>query len=198
MEKSCKCHGLTGTCTINTCWKIMPRFVETSSRLRHRYNAAVPVKMNNDIGSLIVSRSLRRRYLERKRSRKRSGIKKFRRAAGNSTTKTRVKRRKRGGSYSVKSRRRLRKHVLSDEDLVYAQPSVDFCTRIKKGGSIGTVGRTCDPTISGAGSCQDLCCGRGYVAKSIIETKACNCKFKYCCNVECDECSVETIIHVCQ
>ena len=46
MGKSCKCHGVSGSCTIRVCWKTMPKMPEVASELRRRFDSALKVKLN--------------------------------------------------------------------------------------------------------------------------------------------------------
>lgn len=46
MGKSCKCHGVSGSCTIRVCWKTMPKMAQVASELRRRFDSALKVKLN--------------------------------------------------------------------------------------------------------------------------------------------------------
>ncbi|KAL8585905.1 hypothetical protein ACOMHN_061066 [Nucella lapillus] len=41
---ACKCHGVSGSCSIKTCWKALPDFDLIGSTLKQRYALAVEVK----------------------------------------------------------------------------------------------------------------------------------------------------------
>lgn len=41
---TCKCHGLTGACTQNICWRSLPPLRRIGKELFQRYNSAVRVK----------------------------------------------------------------------------------------------------------------------------------------------------------
>ncbi|KAK2141279.1 hypothetical protein LSH36_1129g00040 [Paralvinella palmiformis] len=55
MRTVCKCHGLSGSCTLKTCWRKMPLFRSTGHRLMKRYDAAHKVTISNDGARLIPS-----------------------------------------------------------------------------------------------------------------------------------------------
>ncbi|KAF5907626.1 ankyrin repeat, SAM and basic leucine zipper domain-containing protein 1 isoform X1, partial [Clarias magur] len=46
MTLECKCHGVSGSCNIRTCWLAMSDFRQTGDYLRKRYNSATQVVMN--------------------------------------------------------------------------------------------------------------------------------------------------------
>jgi hypothetical protein len=50
----------------------------------------------------------------------------------------------------------------TQDDLVYTQDSPDYCSPNGTLNILGTRGRSCQPNLIGSGSCDHLCCGRGY------------------------------------
>lgn len=62
----------------------------------------------------------------------------------------------------------------------------------------GTVGRKCNRTTTGTGSCSSMCCGRGYNMVKEHRVQKYNCKFHWCCQVECQEYHAEEWISVCK
>ncbi|XP_060074308.1 protein Wnt-10a-like [Ylistrum balloti] len=46
VRRKCKCHGMSGSCEIQTCWKSTPDFREVGIRLKKKYDAARKVKVN--------------------------------------------------------------------------------------------------------------------------------------------------------
>lgn len=53
MRTECKCHGLSGSCTLRTCWKKMPHFREVGDRLLEKFNGAFKVMAGNDGKSVV-------------------------------------------------------------------------------------------------------------------------------------------------
>ncbi|KAL7890618.1 hypothetical protein AOLI_G00000940 [Acnodon oligacanthus] len=53
MRTECKCHGLSGSCTLRSCWRKMPLFRQVGDHLMESYHAAVRVMGGNDGKSLI-------------------------------------------------------------------------------------------------------------------------------------------------
>ncbi|XP_073827609.1 wnt oncogene analog 6 [Musca autumnalis] len=49
----CKCHGLSGSCTVKTCWLKMPSFREVGNRLREKFDGATKVVLRNDGNSFM-------------------------------------------------------------------------------------------------------------------------------------------------
>jgi len=43
---SCKCHGVSGSCSLKTCWQQLAQFPEVGKRLMKRYDQATKVRFN--------------------------------------------------------------------------------------------------------------------------------------------------------
>uniref|UniRef100_A0A8D3E6X6 Protein Wnt n=1 Tax=Scophthalmus maximus TaxID=52904 RepID=A0A8D3E6X6_SCOMX len=148
MKLECKCHGVSGSCTLRTCWMAMSDFRKTGDFLRRKYNGAIEVTMNQDGTGFAVAN------------------KAFRKATKN--------------------------------DLVYFENSPDYCLQDKSAGSLGTAGRVCNKTSRGTDGCEVMCCGRGYDTTRVKQITKCECKFKWCCAVECKDCEEAVDIHTCK
>lgn len=48
MRTECKCHGLSGSCTLKTCWRKMPIFRHVGIILKQKFDGAIQVQSSND------------------------------------------------------------------------------------------------------------------------------------------------------
>ncbi|VVC24564.1 Wnt,Wnt protein, conserved site [Cinara cedri] len=138
MKTHCKCHGMSGSCNVKTCWRGLPnKFITVGVKLLKLYNKSPesPVK----VGMVQVIQS---------------GIPKH-----------------------------------TENSLVYITESSDYCNYDPRVGSYGTVGRKCNTTIIGNENCLTMCCGRGYTTQIIEQTERCQCKYHWCCYVNCQNCT---------
>ncbi|GLD46128.1 protein Wnt-2b [Lates japonicus] len=61
MKLECKCHGVSGSCTLRTCWMAMSDFRKTGDYLRRKYNGAIEVTMNQDgTGFTVANKAFRK------------------------------------------------------------------------------------------------------------------------------------------
>ncbi|XP_070559379.1 protein Wnt-7b-like isoform X2 [Ptychodera flava] len=154
MGVECKCHGVSGSCTMKTCWTTLPAFHDVGARVKEKYNRGKlvePVKNR---------RTNRPEFLLLKNS------KKYRKPPKKS--------------------------------LVFLQKSPNYCEYDEERGSLGTVGRLCNRTSSGIDGCDLMCCGRGYNTHQYIKEWQCNCKFHWCCYVNCNMCREQTEEYTCK
>ncbi|CAF1040834.1 unnamed protein product [Rotaria sp. Silwood1] len=143
----CKCHGVSGSCSLRTCYQQLPTFREVGVYLKEKYDSAVEVRYQRRLGEL------------RSRDRRFTGPTK--------------------------------------DDLIYFEES-NFCEYNPGIGSLGTKDRQCNRTSHGPDGCTTMCCGRGYnTIRKYIQEK-CNCKFIWCCSVQCETCHRFVEIYVCK
>lgn len=45
MRIECKCHGVSGSCELRTCWRAMPTFREVGSKIKEKFDGATEVKL---------------------------------------------------------------------------------------------------------------------------------------------------------
>ncbi|XP_052779194.1 protein Wnt-2b-A-like isoform X2 [Mya arenaria] len=145
----CKCHGISGSCAMRTCWRALRDFRKVGTFLKSKYNGAIQVMMSQNSGrtDLVVAN----------------------------------KHHKEPTQY----------------DLVYFDPSPDYCNRNVELGSLGTEGRVCNSSSLDTDGCDIMCCGRGY--KTHVESRVdkCECKFHWCCDVICKNCTRTIDVHTC-
>nr|DBA11521.1 TPA_inf: Wnt1 [Holothuria glaberrima] len=48
MKRECKCHGMSGSCTIQTCWMRLPSFRTVGALLKDRFDGASKIVFNNN------------------------------------------------------------------------------------------------------------------------------------------------------
>ena len=86
------------------------------------------------------------------------------------------------------------------ERMIYFDQSPDYCTADPYYRITGIAGRECSLTANTASShhCDNLCCDHGYENFTYTRTKPCNCKFVWCCKVECEACNEIVTTHKCR
>lgn len=137
-DVACKCHGVSGSCSLKTCWLQLADFRKVGDALKEKYDSAAAMRLNS-----------------------------------------------RGKLVQVNSRF----NSPTTQDLVYIDPSPDYCVRNESTGSLGTQGRLCNKTSEGMDGCELMCCGRGYDQFKSVQTERCHCKFHWCCYVKCKKCT---------
>jgi len=149
MELVCKCHGVSGSCTMKVCWRKMAAFAEIGAVLMERFEGAYQMTYNL-----------------KKKNKKLQVIDK------NMKKPTR-------------------------KDLVFLDESPDYCERNQTLGVLGTKLRTCNKTSKANDGCSLMCCGRGYQTRWIDTEEKCNCRFVWCCQVQCEVCRDRKELHLC-
>lgn len=115
----CKCHGISGSCTMKTCWKTLPPFRQIGANLLKKYYRARPVIAST---SAIGPRGADISPTSKKSKKLRLVLKK--------------------GKTPMKKAPRK-------SDLVFLQMSPNYCEKDLTAGSLGTVGRSCNRTSRG-------------------------------------------------
>uniref|UniRef100_T1K7I4 Protein Wnt n=1 Tax=Tetranychus urticae TaxID=32264 RepID=T1K7I4_TETUR len=180
MRIDCKCHGVSGSCDMKTCWRVLPSFKQVGLILRQKFDSATEVHIQTLLNALQPSPTIQKIDAQPEIRAKKSSHKKRSR-------KIKLSNRQNGSGYKPPS----------DSDLVYLHSSPDYCERDEKSGSPGTHDRFCNGTSKGADGCDILCCNRGFTRRFETVKEKCNCKFFWCCQVECDECTHQIEINTC-
>uniref|UniRef100_A0A915B1D4 Protein Wnt n=1 Tax=Parascaris univalens TaxID=6257 RepID=A0A915B1D4_PARUN len=150
MRKECKCHGLSGSCDMKTCWESMPSFREVGTIIKDKFDGATEVAIiEEDNKPTIVRKNVQ-----------------------------------------------FKRHTKAD--LVYLDSSPDYCEPDPARGVLGTHGRLCNVSSHGIDGCELLCCYRGFETRVRRVMDRCNCKFHYCCRVDCELCEKVIEDHLCK
>ncbi|KAJ2944986.1 hypothetical protein O0L34_g1883 [Tuta absoluta] len=144
---TCKCHGVSGSCSLITCWQQLASIREIGDYLRDKYEGATEVEVS-------------------RRGKLRLGDPRY--------------------------------SLPTAQDLVYLEESPNYCIKNESLGSPGTTGRECNRTSAGMDGCSLMCCGRGYNTKRVTIKERCDCKFHWCCKVECNTCVKTLEVYTCK
>lgn len=102
---------------------------------------------------------------------------------------------------AIDSNRANQKHSSKKlkKKMVYYENSPTYCDDVQDIGSVGTSGRVCNRTnTNDVDSCSSLCCGRGFFTVRVHRVEKCDCKFYWCCYVECKRCERDEWVTVCK
>lgn len=199
MSRTCKCHGVSGSCSVKTCWHQMAHFGETAAVLKSKYDSAVQVtseirENSSHLRSTASSSSPSSSGATAKNpetNKISTGNKKLANRAKKASESRRVAEEMDDSSVMTTTLNQQGDKV-NRKELVYLQRSPDFCVANALGP--GTADRQCQR----GENCDILCCGRGYNVHRLTVVVSCNCKLVLCCRVDCQTCLVEKTIHTCK
>ncbi|CAF0713509.1 unnamed protein product [Brachionus calyciflorus] len=184
MKQICKCHGVSGSCSVKVCWKVMPEFRVIGNELIKRYNLAAQIRdveVKNRVQKLkmLVSRRSVNLGLNKRQDLKDELI------------------------FIDKSPNFCRQ----DPKFSTLGTSGRMCKIVKKSQEKKTVlfqnfytnnstlnDNEDDATLQ---TCDHLCCGRGYYSKMVEIEEDCDCQFQWCCSVKCKKCKKKIIQYFC-
>ncbi len=211
MRQLCKCHGVSGSCATQTCWRQIGDFRDVGAFLKRQYRAALRVDYSNGVlKRLQQQQQEQQRQQQQQQRRQQQQQQKGNAAIVASLANNRVSRNSRdrrtssssggGEETSPAETPRIKKRTL-----VFLQQSPDYCHTIPSLGHKGVSGRTCmadpnspDPTAE-IRQCGELCRSCGLAAKKqVVEvTTSCNCRFEWCCKITCQTCHKKQIRITC-
>ncbi|KAJ3588045.1 hypothetical protein NHX12_011639 [Muraenolepis orangiensis] len=166
MKRICRCHGMSESCSVKTCWTQLSDFRDIGNYLKEKHGRAQKLE------------------LDQKRMR----------AANNADNRGAI-----ADAFSD----------LARTELIYLEDSPDYCRKNTTLGLHGTEGRECLQQQQqhgyelsqqwGRRSCRRLChdCGLRVEERRAEVASSCNCKFHWCCKVNCEDCSQVIVKHVC-
>ncbi|XP_061582372.1 protein Wnt-8-like [Cololabis saira] len=161
LKRVCRCHGMSESCSVQTCWTQLSDFREIGNYLKLKHGQAQKLDVD--------------------------------------------KRRMRAGN-SADARAAILDAfgTIAASELIYLEDSPDYCRRNSSLGLQGTEGRDCLQPGDGLGpwerrSCRRLChdCGLRVEERRTEVESSCNCKFHWCCKVNCENCSQVIVKHMC-
>ncbi|KAG5675873.1 hypothetical protein PVAND_005741 [Polypedilum vanderplanki] len=178
LVSKCKCHGLSGSCQLKTCWKSSPDFRTVGKILKQQFRRAVLVDQSNFGNGMIIYNGNNKR-----------------RKSKSANFRPSIVQNEMHNNVMLPKRRNKRNKM--ENSLFYFQKSPNFCERDTLSDIAGTHGRRCNRNSTGSDSCSSLCCGRGYNLVKEVTNQRCNCRFHWCCYVECQTCEVVEWISIC-
>uniref|UniRef100_A0A8C6LSS7 Protein Wnt n=3 Tax=Nothobranchius furzeri TaxID=105023 RepID=A0A8C6LSS7_NOTFU len=159
VETTCKCHGVSGSCTVQTCWRQLLPFHEIGKQLKMRYETSVKVGSSTN------------------------------EATGEGEISTGRGQQQPPPPQSLPG---LSDPIPRTMDLLHIEDSPSFCKASKY--SSGTAARKCYKDKN----CDAICCGRGHNTQSREVTGPCQCQVRWCCYVECKQCTQREEVYTCK
>jgi wingless-type MMTV integration site family, member 10 len=218
LVNQCKCHGLSGSCQLKTCWKSSPNFRTVGKILKQQFRHAILVDQSNlGNGISIVPTKEAKRRRQSKSATNRNRRPSFTDFKNNEAKiwqqqqqhqQKQKKQQKQQQQQSMKSvvvstatssknsKKSTKKNGINNS-LFYFQKSPNFCEKDSISDIAGTHGRRCNQWSFGSDSCTSLCCGRGYYLVKEVTKQRCHCRFHWCCDVECQTCEQIEWISIC-
>ncbi|CAH8468871.1 unnamed protein product [Schistosoma mattheei] len=202
MEVQCKCHGVSGSCEMRTCWRSLPKFRHLGAQLQERFHEAIQVAyMQNRLVSMKALEKLNKESNGNALLLSHPALLSSSVSGASSSSGAAISSRvNRNTLDSLSSSTSLSPSSLpspTENDLIYISESPTFCHHDPRYGSIGTYGRQCDENSQGLNSCHYLCCGRGFKRQTFVQQERCDCKFQWCCKVVCKTCRKTVVISTC-
>ncbi|CAN9503486.1 unnamed protein product [Ophioblennius macclurei] len=161
VETTCKCHGVSGSCTVQTCWRQLLPFHEIGKQLKQRYETSLKVGSSTNEAT---------------------GEADLPKARGQSPPPPPLPPPPPGPA----------DHIPRTMDLLHIEDSPSFCRPSKY--SAGTAARKCYKDKN----CDAICCGRGHNTQSREVTRPCQCQVRWCCYVECKQCTQREEVYTCK
>ncbi len=170
MVLSCRCHGFSGSCAVKTCWRELPSYYQVGDTLKEKQANSLKVWFTpRHNGPDLVN------YVDETR----------------------------GQTVTVEIT------ALDDTVLIHLEDQDDYCSYNEN----VTLNRECMPEFmldakqrgqvkstsmkEHFPSCESFCCNGEFVEETVVTMENCNCRFVWCCTVECQSCPVSTTHYHC-
>jgi hypothetical protein len=168
MRQVCKCHGVSGSCSVKVCWKVMPEFRTIAHQLLNRYNQASHIKETKPAAKRVQKLLILNR-----------------RSAASSTSDSAVS--------TVNYKDNL---VFLDKSPNFCKRD-KYLDTVGTHGRICSLTTEAAKASASIDSCEYLCCGRGYYSKVVETEEECECEFQWCCSVKCKKCKKKVVQYFC-
>lgn len=169
----CKCHGVSGSCTVKSCWKVLGPFENITKIIRRKYRSAVKLTDERPSSSFRGTPATT------------AGLQIHQKM--NYEHMLGVRSSKRNDRYI----RRQLVYKLDDLD-VCAVPGHDVAGRMCAPFFVRESGSNRSTRKRNRSSCTALCCGRGYYARWDMIVQPVNCKTQHFV-INCDK-SIQRVI----
>lgn len=193
MKKLCKCHGVSGSCQLQTCWMRVADFNVVGAYLKDAYRKAIKVSSNgnnNIVGR--IKRGLTHQLTVGSIS-----------SSPNVNSHSNI-------DFDLSLEDRVHPETpsavtISNEfelpivKLAYTEDSPNYCSQNVTLGRICSKRKGDDVSPEERRSCKQLCkrCGLRVKRQKKKVTRQCNCRFEWCCTVHCDVCETEEETYTC-
>lgn len=174
MKQICKCHGVSGSCSVKVCWKVMPDFRVIGDELYKRYSLAAQIKDNKP----------------------RMRVQKLKMILSRRSVGETVQNREAEYKDELVFIDRSTNFCRADSKLDTLGTKGRICSLISSNKN-ETFIQKITQQIEITQTCNHLCCGRGYYSKVIETEEDCYCKFQWCCTVKCEKCKKRVVQYFC-
>lgn len=210
LRKHCRCHGISGACSLQTCWD---KLIDMSLITRHLKFAYLYRTYQVEARNFGTSEKPDL-YLSRTSGQTTSLLDNNMSLSLNDHHQ---------GPVSLTSSSLDR---FTPNDLIYLFKGPNYCDPQSQIGHPGIQGRVCniektsywksslsgyleeitphmnnelrqEGSIGAVGVCGEVCCHRGYKSELVLKVNQCNCRFIFCCRVECESCLSQQLNHQC-
>ncbi|KAJ8961762.1 hypothetical protein NQ318_021363 [Aromia moschata] len=210
MVRRCRCHGISGSCSVQTCWMQVAPFEVVAKKLWEKYKKAVRLTHHVVEMALVVGNSARDVGEEKEVPERRKELIFLEQSPDYciSNEAEGVESNKKHGR-PVKGLRgiflspALSMLVTRETELVEScstEKLVEIADKVFLARKAACVHETnWNMPLSQRRSCRQLCRGCGHSVKKIRKevTKRCNCTFTWCCEVKCQTCVENIDEHFC-
>jgi hypothetical protein len=169
MKTICKCHGVSGSCSVKVCWKVMPEFRVIGNELFRKYSQAMQLKdatIKNRVKKLKIIVSRRSTGYNDQQVTYRDDL-----------------------IFIDKSPNFCKRN----QELDTPGTSGRMCSLETQAKKVFDSGNEATPIER----CDYLCCGRGYYSKVVETEYDCDCQFQWCCSVKCKKCKRKVVQYFC-